>query len=96
MRVITPGYKYFVSNFEKPENGQEIQFLERSAEKTINDGTTNEELLKVLISRLSHLNDRFPCRENSIAITKLEEALMWLNKRTENRSLRGVEGKQVP
>jgi hypothetical protein len=38
------------------------------------------------------LNKNFPCRENSIAITRLEEALMWLDKRTANRDARGVEG----
>ena len=38
------------------------------------------------------LNAMMPCRENSIAITKLEEALMWLRKRTEDREERGVEG----
>jgi hypothetical protein len=41
------------------------------------------------------LNGKFPCRENSIAITKLEEALMWLNKRTADRVKRGVEGKNL-
>ena len=30
-------------------------------------------------------NGRFKCRENAIAITKLEEALLWLNKRTQDR-----------
>lgn len=35
---------------------------------------------------------RFRCRENAIAITKLEEALLWLNKRTRDREARGVEG----
>jgi len=38
------------------------------------------------------LNKKFPCRENSLAITKLEEALMWLNKRKVDRVDRGVEG----
>jgi hypothetical protein len=42
---------------------------------------------------LSGLNDNFPCRENSLAITKLEEALHWLDARTRNRELRGVEGR---
>lgn len=41
---------------------------------------------------LEGLNKNFPCRENSLAITKLEESLMWLNKRTENRIKAGVEG----
>lgn len=34
----------------------------------------------------------YKCRENAIAITKLEEALLWLRKRTMNRERRGVEG----
>jgi hypothetical protein len=38
------------------------------------------------------LNENFPCRENSLAITKLEEALMWSNKRRQDREKRGVEG----
>ena len=37
-------------------------------------------------------NKKFPCRENSIAITKLDEALMWLEKRKKDRVKRGVEG----
>ncbi len=59
---------------------------------TVNDGTTNEEVLAVLIDRLNFLNAKFPCRENSIAITKCDEALLWLNKRTAGRIARGVEG----
>lgn len=38
------------------------------------------------------LNDKFPCRENSMTITKLDEALMWLNKRKQDREKRSVEG----
>lgn len=41
---------------------------------------------------LASLNFKHPCRENSIAITKLEEALMWLDKRKKDRIERGVEG----
>lgn len=61
----------------------------------VSDGTTNEELLEILIDRLSFLNGKFPCRENSCAITHLEEALMWLEKRTKDREKRAVEGKQL-
>ncbi len=38
------------------------------------------------------LNAKFPCRENACAITKLDEALLWLDARTKNRVERGVEG----
>jgi hypothetical protein len=39
---------------------------------------------------------KFRCRENSIVITKLEEALMWLEKRTRDREALKVEGTHEP
>jgi hypothetical protein len=39
---------------------------------------------------------RFKCRENALAITKLEEALLWLDHRTLAREARGVEGTHAP
>ncbi len=57
------------------------------------NGIQNEQVIAVLIHRLGVLNKAFPCRENSLAITKLEEALLWLEKRTQGRRARGVEGK---
>lgn len=103
MRVITLGHRYELSNFEnKDKSGQIIQFIQKEPKEegstelvTISDGTTNEELLEVLIDRISFLNSKFPCRENAIAITKLDEALLWLNKRTNDRIKRNVEGKQL-
>ena len=59
------------------------------------NGLTNEALLAVLVHRIGFLNKRFPCRENSLAITKLEEALHWLEARTKARVARGVEGQEV-
>ena len=35
---------------------------------------------------------KFACRENALAITKLEEALHWLNARTNRREAAGTEG----
>jgi hypothetical protein len=101
IRVIVPGHLYELSNFENPsEPGQQIQFIHKEPKKegfpemvTINDGTTNESLLEVLIDRMIFLQLKFPCRENAIVITKLEESLMWLNKRTADRVSRQVEGR---
>ncbi len=103
MRTITPGHRYELANFEnKEEPGQILQFIhkepveEGSTElKTISDGTTNEELLEVLIDRMNFLNAKFPCRENAVAITHLDTALLWLGKRTADRIKRSVEGKQI-
>lgn len=41
---------------------------------------------------LEGLNKNFPCRENATAITKLDEALLWLLKRKLDREKRNVEG----
>ena len=57
-------------------------------------GWTNESVIAVVIDRLQGFQaGGFSCRENAIAITKLQEALMWLEKRTADRRKRGVEGK---
>lgn len=57
------------------------------------NGLTNEALLAVLIDRMRGFQSGpFACRENACALTKLEEALMWLQKRTRERMQRGVEG----
>jgi len=39
------------------------------------------------------LNDAFPCRENALTITKIEEAIHWQEARTRDRMRRNVEGK---
>jgi hypothetical protein len=101
MRHIVRGYKYAVQNFDCVVDEQEIQFIhkekdENGALMTVRDGTTNEELLLVLIDRLKYLNEKLPSRQTSLAITKLEEALMWLANRTEERRDRGVEGTSKP
>jgi hypothetical protein len=101
MNVISPGHKYELASFEGGAP-QVIQFIEKipgslpsSSLVTVNDGTTNEEVLAMMIDRMKHLQEKFPCRENAIVITKLEESLMWLNKRTADRKARGVEGKHI-
>ena len=38
------------------------------------------------------LNDAFPCRENALTITKIEEAIHWQEARTKDRLKRSVEG----
>lgn len=101
MQVITPGHTYEASNFDNPNSSQTIQFIHKKQGETpgvlvlVSDGTTNEEVLKILIDRMNYLQAHVPCRENAIAITNLEQALMWLEKRTMNRIARGVEGTKV-
>ena len=58
------------------------------------NGATIEEVIEVARLRIAELNAKFPCRENSLAITKLEEATHWLEARTKDRIKRGVEGQE--
>ena len=61
------------------------------------NGISNEALLAVVADRLRCFQDGpFKCRENAVALTKIEEAMMWLHKRTRDRMARGVEGTHTP
>ena len=71
-----------------------INFQKGAVKENGVNGVTTESLLATSLHRTQQLNKRFPCRENAIAITKMEEALLWLNKRTTDRQERGVEGKE--
>jgi hypothetical protein len=55
-------------------------------------GMTIEEVLEAVIYRIKLYNEQVPCRENALAITNAEQALMWLEHRTKDRIARGVEG----
>ncbi len=71
----------------------EIQFQDGALKEEHIDGVHNEDLIMMVISRLQAFQKgNFACRENAIALTKLEEALMWLSARTLARKQRGVEG----
>ena len=57
------------------------------------NGVCNEDLIAMVICRLEHFQrSEYSSRDNAMAITKLEEALLWLRKRTIGREQRGVEG----
>jgi hypothetical protein len=57
------------------------------------NGAQQEHLLAIVIDRLrSFQAGPFSSRYNAIALTKTEEALMWLQRRTVDRIRRGVEG----
>ncbi|KVR99176.1 hypothetical protein WK29_30460 [Burkholderia vietnamiensis] len=62
------------------------------AEAGVN-GITQEVLLAIVADRLrSFQAGPYACRENALALTKIEEAQHWLQQRTIARMRRGVEG----
>jgi len=100
MKTLTAGHRYELASVEGGEP-QVIQFIDKrpSGKKnedgvlvTFKDGTTNEEVLAVLIDRLAFLQAALPSDEGFLAHKRVKDALMWLNKRTADRKARKVEG----
>ena len=60
------------------------------------NGISNEALLAIVEDRLvGFQSGQYACRENAVALTKIQEAMMWLQKRTRDRMARGVEGTHI-
>lgn len=93
-------YKWFEKDI-RPNNFVYVRNDKNSISFTIQNGPIKEngingcqvdtliEAAKIIVEGL---NTYFPCRENSLAITKLDEALMWLGARNKDRENRNVEG----
>lgn len=76
-----------------PEFQCDIKFQNGPIAEAGVNGISNEALLAVVIDRLEGFQSgQYKCRENAIALTKLEEAMHWLQHRTRARLARGVEG----
>lgn len=69
-----------------------LHFIKKEDNGSILPGIQSEQLLIALIDRHKKLNERFPSREGSLAITKMEEALHWLEARVKERINRNVMG----
>jgi len=96
-------YKWFESEI-RPSKFVYLRHDKNSISFTIQNGPVKEvgvngcqvnTLIETAKLIIEGLNKKFPCRENSLAVTKLEEALMWLEKRTKDREARSVEGKNL-
>lgn len=89
----TAFHDFTVRRWEDGEVLAEIHFQQGPIMECGVNGVCNEDLLLMVVNRLRSFNQgEFSCRENSMAITKIEEAVMWLRKRTVDREMRGVEG----
>jgi len=93
-------YKWFEAEI-RPNNFVYVRNDVNSISFTIQNGPIKENgvngcqvdtLIHAAKTIIDGLNKKFPCRENALAITKLEEALHWLAARTKNREARNVEG----
>lgn len=73
-----------------------VEFQEGSVKEVGVNGIQNEHLLAMVIDRLQGFQSGpYACQENAVALTKLREAMFWLEERTKDRANRGVEGKNI-
>lgn len=94
-------HRYEISGFDASTNASaeqhfcktEILFQNGPINEVGVNGLTHEALLAIVADRLrSFQAGPFACRENALALTKIEEAMHWLHHRTLVRMRRGVEG----
>lgn len=79
----------------RPENMLLTVQMQEGPRKDPNSthGVLDTDLLEIVRDRLkSFQSGPYACRENACALTHIEEALMWMNKRVEDRITRGVLG----
>lgn len=92
-------HKFIISKVEKDGTEKELHEITLQngnfAQNGYN-GIFTEHLIAIAIDTLQRFNtSKYSCRENAIAITKLEEALMWIKSRTQKRVDRGVYGTDI-
>ena len=93
--------EYGVNEFIEIENTDDIKGVAPIVSFTIQSDPIGEvgvnglqalDMLKYVKCLFESLNEAFPCRENAITITKIEEAIHWQDARTKDRERRKVEG----
>jgi hypothetical protein len=99
---VIKGATYNVPTFKVTDNGIEdgegiqIVFCKGNREDASvlrQEGVFTETLIQVAKQYLESVNvGEMASRDTSMVITKLDEALMWINKRAEDRKLREVQG----
>lgn len=96
MKATVPGYEYELDKLDCP--GKEtVMFTRKEFDDEGNCtthvcGTTNEEVIDMLIDRLRFLNSKMHSEQNVLAIGNLKSAKAHLLARTNDRIQRGVEG----
>lgn len=86
-------HHHYAVDVDGSENGLDVRFQNGPIAENGVNGVTQEVLLAICIDRLrSFQAGPYACRENAIALTKIEEAMHWLQSRTRARMARGVEG----
>ena len=86
MKVVDPGRSYDLAG------GNGLVFLQAEDGWIVRDGTTNEEVLELLIQRITEGYTTLPCGESIRALYHLREALVALRMRTARPASADIEG----
>jgi hypothetical protein len=85
--------RYRICNIDSRERLAELHFQNEPVDVVGVNGINNEDLLYIVLHRLECFQDgEFKNQYNQVAIAFIAKALVALNKRTEDRIARGVEG----
>jgi hypothetical protein len=90
MKVVDRGRRYELTA------GNTLAFVQKGGGQIIQQGTTNEEVLEVLIDRVTEAYQSLPCEESIRALHHLQETLVALRTRTARRIDANVEGTNEP
>ena len=90
MKIVDPGRSYELAGRNR------LVFLQKDGDKIVREGTTNEELLTVLIDRVTGAFQNLPCEESIRALYLLREALAAFQMRAARRADAKVEGTFQP
>jgi Zn ribbon nucleic-acid-binding protein len=74
----------------------DVKFQEGPIKDVGVNGCQAQDVITFIVRYLRECNAVLSCRETSIAITKLEEARLWLDERTRRRVEQSVEGTMQP
>lgn len=87
-------HAYHVTPTTGNAKGLLIEFQKGPLKETVHpNGLSQEVLLAIVVDRLECFQKGpYACRENALALTKIQEAMHWLHHRTNERLQRGVEG----
>jgi len=98
----TSNHKYFLIPTENPDEkidnysdlSQVIKFQEGPINEVGINGITEASLISVLIDRFEYFqkNTKLPCDENETILDNLYHSLFMINKRTEDRIQKNIEG----
>ena len=93
-------YHEFIINYEPDSVTSEllgkIKLQNGNFAEFGHNGIFTEHLLAIARDCLKRFNtSKYACQENTLAINNINNALMWLNKRTAERVKRGVYGTET-